>query len=180
MTHRLFVAIRPPEAIRDALIDLMEGVDNARWQEEDQLHLTLRYVGETDPHTADDLTEALAAIRAKPFELEVNGVGYFERKGVPHTVWAGIAQSEPLLRLQRKVERACTSVGLAPETRKFSPHITMARLNASSGPSAPFLARNLGLSLGPWRVEDYILYESHLRPQGSLYQPMVTYHCKKP
>lgn len=180
MTHRLFVAIRPPEAIRDALIDLMEGVDNARWQDEDQLHLTLRYVGETDPHTADDLAEALSSIRVEPFELRVSGVDFFERKGIPHTLWAGIAPSEPLQRLQRKVERACTSVGLVSETRKFAPHITMARLNASCGPSAPFLARNTGLSLGPWPVEDYILYESHLRPQGSLYEPIVTYRCKSP
>ena len=179
MTHRLFVAIRPPEDIRDALIDLMDGVDNARWQDEDQLHLTLRYAGEVDAHRADDLAEALSRLKVEPFELAINGVGVFEKKGVVHTLWAGIVPSEPLLRLERKVERACTSVGIAPETRKFSPHVTLARLNASCGPSAPFLARHAGLSLGPWRVDDYILYESHLRPQGSLYEPVVTYPCRK-
>lgn len=180
MTHRLFIAIRPPSPIRDALIDLMEGVENARWQDDDQLHLTLRYVGEVDPHRADDLAEALSRIRIAPFELSVAGVDTFERKGVAHTLWAGIASSEPLKHLQKKVERACTSVGIAPETRKFAPHITLARLNSSTGPLAPFLARHSGLSLGPWQVSDYILCESHLRPQGSLYEPIVTYPCEGP
>lgn len=179
MTHRLFVAIRPPEPIRNALIDLMDGVDYARWQDDDQLHLTLRYIGKVDAHQGDDLAEALSLVKVEPFDLAIKGVGVFERKGVVHTLWAGIEPSEQLLRLERKVERACISGGFAPETRKFSPHITLARLNASCGPSAPFLARHAGLSLGPWRVDDYILYESHLRPQGSLYEPVVTYPCRK-
>ncbi|UOR15029.1 RNA 2',3'-cyclic phosphodiesterase [Qipengyuania aquimaris] len=179
MSHRLFIAIRPASAIRDALIDLMDGVENARWQDDDQLHLTLRYIGETDPHQADDLAEALGRLSVGAFELAVSGVGSFARKGVPHTLWAGIAASEPLLHLQRKVERVCVSVGIAPESRKFAPHITLARLNQSCGPLAPFLARHAGLALGPWQVDTYALYESHLRPQGSLYEPVVTFRCEE-
>lgn len=175
MPHRLFVAIRPPAWVRDALIDLMDGVEEARWQDDDQLHLTLRYIGEADPHLADDLAEALAGIAAEPFELSLSGTGIFERKGKVHTLWAGIAPSAPLMQLQRKVERTCVMVGLEPENRKFAPHITLARLNSAPGPLAEFLGRNAGLSLGPWRVEAYTLYESHLRPQGSLYDPVVTY-----
>ena len=179
MTHRIFVAIRPPQAIRDALIGIMDGVENARWQDDGQLHLTLRYIGSVDAHQADDLAEALQRLEIEPFDLAVKDLGAFERKGVVHTLWAGIEPSEPLNRLERKVDRACTLVRIAPETRKFRPHITLARLNAGCGPSGPFLARHAGLSLGPWKVDQYKLYESHLRPQGSLYEPIVTYRCQK-
>ena len=91
MTHRLFVGIRPPAAIRDALIDLMEGVEAARWQDEDQLHLTLRYIGEVDTHLADELVERLRAAQGERFALTIEGTGVFERKGLVHTLWAGIA-----------------------------------------------------------------------------------------
>lgn len=175
MTYRLFVGIRPPSAIRDALIDLMDGVENARWQDDDQLHLTLRYIGDVDAHLAGDLAERLAAVDMPPFQLRVEGTGSFERKGIAHTLWAGIAPSPELARLQRRIERICIASGLEPEHRKYHPHITLARLNRSCGPLAPFCARTAGLELGPWTVDSYILYESILRPEGSLYEPAVHY-----
>ena len=175
MTHRLFVGIRPPSFIRDALIDLMDGVDNARWQDDDQLHLTLRYIGEVDTHLADDLAERLGAVDQPAFDLRIEGTGIFERKGTAHTLWAGIAPSPELVRHQQRIERICVTAGLEPEHRKYHPHITLARLNQSSGPLAPFCARTAGLALGPWSVDSYILYESTLHPEGSLYEPVVRY-----
>ena len=180
MSHRLFFAIRPPADIRDGIIDIETGIDNARWQDEDQLHLTLRYIGEVETHRADDLAEAASSIRFEPFELHVSGCGYFERKGRPTAVWAGLAPSEPLVRLQRKVEQACVRCGIPAETRKFTPHITVARLNSSSESPAGFLVRNSNLDLGPWKVDSYILYQSHLRDQGSLYEPILSYPAGKP
>lgn len=175
MSYRLFFGIRPPAAIRAGLLETMTGIDNARWQDDGQLHLTLRYVGKVETHMADDLAEAAAAIRFEPFELRISGCGFFERKGRPTSIWAGIEPSDPLVRLQRKIELACTGCGLPPEGRKFKPHITLARLNQSSGPATPFLVSCAGLSLGPWLVDSYILYQSHLREQGSLYEPVLTY-----
>ena len=175
MSHRLFFGIRPPLAIREKLLDLMVGIDNARWQDDDQLHLTLRYIGEIETHRADDIAEAAQAIRFDQFELHVAGCGFFERKGVPKIAYAAIAPCEPLDRLHRKIDRICTKAGVEPLERAFVPHITLARLNTSSGPVAPFLARNIDVSLGPWTVDEYILYESTLREQGSLYEHVVTY-----
>ncbi|MFW2348794.1 RNA 2',3'-cyclic phosphodiesterase [Qipengyuania sp.] len=175
MSHRLFVGIRPPEPIRDALIDLMEGVDHARWQDEDQLHLTLRYIGEVDSHTADDLGERLRAAATPGFELAIEGTGIFERKGHAHTLWAGIAPSPALARLQQRIERLCIATRLEPEPRKYHPHVTLARLNRATGPLGPFLARTAALRLGPWPVDSYILYESTLHPGGSLYEPVLRY-----
>ncbi len=175
MSHRLFVGIRPPAAIRDALLDLMEGIDHARWQDDDQLHLTLRYIGEVDTHLADEIAERLAGAATPSFELAIAGTGVFEKKGRAHTLWAGLEASPELLRLQKRVERVCIACGLEPEHRKFHPHITLARLNRSSGPLDPFLARTAGLGLGPWEADSYILYESTLRTAGSLYDPVVRY-----
>ena len=100
MSHRLFVGIRPPTEIRDALIDLMEGVDDARWQDDDQLHLTLRYIGEVDTHLAEDLAARLHAVDLPVVDLAISGTGIFEKKGRAHTLWAGIEKSDELRRLQ--------------------------------------------------------------------------------
>ncbi len=175
MRHRLFIGLRPPSELRDALLDLMEGIDGANWQDDDQLHLTLRYLGETEPHRADDLAEALDEVECEAFDLALSGTGIFEKKGVARTLWAGVEPNPSLLRLQRRVERICVRTGFEPEHRKFHPHLTLARLNRASAPTADFLAGTTALRLGPWPVDSYILFESHLRPEGSVYDPIVRY-----
>lgn len=153
----------------------MSGVDNARWQDDAQLHLTLRYIGEVDTPLAEDIASAASSLTLEPFHVAIEGVGHFEKKRRPTILYARVTPTEPLLRFQRKLERLVQRCGVEPEARKFVPHITLARLNTASGLLAPFLARHQGLALGPWQVDDYILYESFLREQGSLYQPVVTY-----
>jgi 2'-5' RNA ligase len=175
---RLFVALRPPVAVRDVLIDTMDGVAAARWQDDAQLHLTLRYIGETDPRVADDLVDALGRIDAPRFELAVRGVGYFERKGQPTALWAGVAPDAALDTLQKKVERVCQSVGLEAEHRKFTPHITLARLNSAAGPVAPWLAQHSRLAAPAWPVDSVRLYESTLTPGGSQYDPVVEWRLR--
>lgn len=175
MAPRLFIAIRPPQAVRAAMLGAMHGVERARWQDDGQLHLTLRFLGETDPHRADDLAEALGTIAVPPFALTIRGSGTFERKGVVHTLWAGVAPSDPLHRMQARIERVCQQVGFVPETRNFVPHITLARLNSSSGQLADFLARTGDSRFGEWTVEEFRLYESHLDPGGARYEPVLRY-----
>lgn len=175
---RLFVALRPPAPLRDTLIDTMDAVEGARWQDEDQLHLTLRFVGEVDPPVAEDLAAALGQVDAPPFTLVVAGVGHFARKGRPTALWAGIGPSPALVALQHKVERACQRVGLEPEHRKFTPHITLARLGSGTGPVAPWLAAHGRFDAGPWPVEEFRLYQSVLSPGGSLYEPVVNYRLR--
>lgn len=175
MSHRLFVAVRPSEAVIDALIDTMDGVDNARWQDEAQLHLTLRYIGEVDPPLAEDIAAALGRVRATPFALTLRGVGHFARAGWPSAIWADVASSPELATLQKKVERALMMAGCEPETRRFTPHVTLARLNRSSGPVGPWLAAHGNLSAGPMPVDHLILYESTLTRSGSHYEPVVRY-----
>ena len=175
MGQRFFIAIRPPGDIRDLLIDRMEALEAARWQDDDQLHLTLRFVGEADPRQVDDLMAALQSVSAPPFALALDGVGHFERKGLPHTLWAGVTQPDALFALQNRVERACHRAGFAPETRKFAPHITIARLNRPTAPVEHWLAHNADCRSDPWPVDCFVLYESRLDPGGSIYEPIMRY-----
>src|SRR3954466_9900883 len=109
MVHRLFVAIRPPEAVRDLLIDAMDDSPDFRWQDEEQLHLTLRFVGEVDRPIGEDLAAALGRIHAQPFAIRIAGVGRFEQRN-SGALWAAIEPMEPVAALAAKVERACQSV----------------------------------------------------------------------
>src|SRR3954462_5662298 len=112
---RLFFASRPPAAIRAILRGAMGGISGARWQSEDQLHLTLRFVGEVDRHLAGDIHAALGAIHLPPFEIALNGIGAFDRRGWPDGVWAGIVPHVPRKVLHKKVDVALSRVGVAPD-----------------------------------------------------------------
>jgi 2'-5' RNA ligase len=172
---RLFVAIRPPTAVREILLGTIGGIDGARWQHDDQLHLTLAFAGEVAPVRAEDLIDALAAVESEAFAAEIAGVGHFERKGAPAALWAGVPLTEPLAQLQRRVERACRRAGLEAERRAYRPHVTLARLPRSAGSIGTWLTQHGTLRAGPWDVHGFTLYESHLRHEGPLYRPLVDY-----
>lgn len=174
-THRLFVALRPPRPIRALLIDAMHGVSAARWQDDDQLHLTLRFIGEVDHHRAEDIAAALGALHAPAIAARIAETSLFERRGQPHMLWAGVEPLAPLAALHRKVDQLLARVGIAPETRTFVPHITLARLNRISGPVAPFLAQNGDLTSPPFVFDHVLLYESALAHGGARYHPVARY-----
>lgn len=173
--HRLFVAIRPPEPIRDLLIDAMDETPDFRWQDDEQLHITLRFIGEVDRPNAEDLATALTRIRAERFSIRVIGTGRFEQRS-SGALWAGIEPKEPVAALAAKVERMCVSVGLEPERRAFHPHITLARWKGRrSREVADFLDRSRGLTLDPFEVAEFILFESQLSRHGAHYEPVATF-----
>jgi 2'-5' RNA ligase len=173
--HRLFVAIRPPEHIRDLLIDAMDDSPDFRWQDDEQLHLTLRFIGEVDRPVAEDLAGALAGIRADRFSLRMNGVGRFEQRN-SGALWAGVEPKEPVAALAAKVERACQQAGLEPEHRAFHPHITLARWKGRrSREVADFLERKRDLSSEPFEVDGFILFESRLSRHGAHYEEAARY-----
>ncbi len=172
---RLFVAIRPPDLVREVLLGASGGVDGARWQDDDQLHLTLVFIGDADGAQTEALIDALAEVESPAFAIEVAGVGHFESKGAPTALWARVPLSEPLAQLQRRVGRACRRAGFAPDKRSYRPHVTLARLRRSAGPIDGWLAAHGTLRAGPWHVEGFTLYESHLRPEGPIYTRLVDY-----
>lgn len=172
--HRLFVAIRPPPFIRDLLLDAMDGVPDVSWQSDEQLHLTLRFIGEVERPLAEDIASALCRIRFEKFDLALSGVGQFERhrRG---TLWAGVTPKEQLKALAAKVERACQSIGVAAERRAFYPHITLTRWKGPKPRLEEFLQLNAGLCSNRWEVDRFILYESRLGHEGALYEAIAAY-----
>ena len=173
--HRLFVAIRPPEPIRDLLIDAMDDSADFRWQDDEQLHLTLRFVGEVERRVADDLADALCRIRSDPFELRIASVGRFEQRN-SGALWAGVEPKEPVAALAGKVERVCQSVGLEPERRAFHPHITLARWKGRRTREVQaYLERAGALSSGPFPVNEFTLFESRLSKHGAHYEAVASY-----
>jgi len=173
--HRLFVAIRPPDRIRDLLLTIMGGISGARWQTDDQLHLTLRFIGEVDRHCAGDIHAALGAIHHPRFEIAMNGLGTFDRRGQPETVWAGVTPHERLRGLHNKVDQAVARVGIEPDQRAYLPHVTLARLRRSSGSVGGLLEQSGGFKSPPFCVESFALFESQLTPEGAVYTEIERY-----
>src|SRR5213079_1741082 len=109
--HRLLVAIRPPDDVRDLLIDAMDDSPELRWVGDEQLHLTLRFVGEVERQAASDLAAGLGQLRCDAFSLRLAGVGRFDRRN-GGALWAGVEPKTPVAALAAKVERLCQSAGL--------------------------------------------------------------------
>jgi 2'-5' RNA ligase len=173
--HRLFVAIRPPEPVRDLLLDAMDDSADFRWQDDGQLHLTLRFMGEVERPLANDLADALGRIRAPRFEIRIRGVGRFEQRN-SGALWAGVEPKAPIAALAAKVERVCQSAGLDPERRAFHPHITLARWKGRRTREVQaFLERAAGLSSDPFSVHEFILFESRLSKHGAHYEDIAAY-----
>ena len=173
--HRLFVALRPPAAVRADLIGLMEGVAGARWQDDDQLHITLRFIGEVDRHVAEDAAVALGGVDHPPVSVALDGVGTFDKRGHVNAVWAGVRPHDAITHLHRKVDQALVRAGLPPEGRAYLPHITLARFGRESAGLAAFLARHAGLASAPFAMDWFGLYESRLGAEGPSYTIVERY-----
>ena len=170
--HRLFVAIRPPEPVREQLLDLMEGAPGLRWQDEEQFHLTLRFIGEVERPVAEDIAASLASIRFPAFPLAISGLGRFDRRG-GGVLWAGVVPKEEIKALAAKVERSCQAVGLEAERRAFHPHVTLARWKGQPKELDRLVERHAALASPPWMAESFALYESHLGRSGAHYEEIL-------
>tara|TARA_R110002096_G_scaffold12798_1_gene45664 strand:+ start:690 stop:1262 length:573 start_codon:yes stop_codon:yes gene_type:complete len=178
---RLFIALPLPANVTAALERIEQGVPAARWVPAENMHLTLRFIGEADGGAFEDLVEALAEVVVEPFTLEIAGVGHFERRLMPTTLWAGVVASSPLLHLQRKIERACRNAGFPPEGRKFAPHVTLARLGATDPVRvSAFLRRYSLMQAGFVPVDGFNLYSSHLGKGQPFYRTEVEYLFEMP
>lgn len=165
---RLFVAIDLPESAGDRLSSICCGLPGARWVEPDQMHLTLRFIGDVDSTVFKDVREALTAVHGDPFPLQLEGIGFFPPRGLPRVVWVGIKKSEQLVQLRNRIESVLVRAGLEPEGRKYSPHITLARLkNTPASKIGAFLAHNGLFMTEEFMVNEFLLYSSVLNSKGA-------------
>lgn len=166
-TQRLFVALTPPAPVRAELADLVDDrLDGARWVSADNLHLTLRFIGDTDDAKRERIEAALARVRVEPFVLPVGELGVFPPRGPAKVLWAGVGGGHTrLYQLRKQVDEALLAVDMTIDVRTFSAHFTVARLGETLDPKhlAKFLERHKRFEAPPFRVASFELYASELR-----------------
>jgi 2'-5' RNA ligase len=174
---RLFVALPLPPAVRRSLEPLARGLGDVRWLTPDQQHLTLRFLGDIDNGRMNDVAEALALVHGWPFELRLKGLGHFPPRGEPRVLWVGVEKSADLAGLKRRIDQALKQAGLAPENRKFAPHVTLARIRAplSRDRLGTYLMRHSLYASEPFAISDFHLYSSWLKSDGAQHQLEASY-----
>jgi 2'-5' RNA ligase len=173
---RLFVGVGLPADVRMRLSALGAGVPGARWVPEENLHLTLRFIGEVTEGDAEDIHDALMSIRTKAFDITLAGVGHFESKGQVHTLWAGIEKNPELTALRDRIESAMVRLGLEPEERRYTPHVTLARLRDTPVHRVQeFLTAHALFRAGPVPVDHFTLFSSYLQGSGPIYSAEAEY-----
>ncbi len=168
---RVFLGIDLPDIIDTQLSLTAGGLPGARWEPPEKLHLTLRFLDELDGGQVRRLTACMHKLNSPAFYLRLQGTGVFPPRKAPKSVWAGITPADPVHRLKQEVDRQLAPLGLPHDSRKFAPHITLARLkNAPTTKVAAFLAHHALLQSEPFLVDAVTLYSSVLAPGGSKYR----------
>lgn len=166
---RLFTAIEIPAEIAGRLSDLRGGLPRARWIDPDNYHLTLRFIGDVDMVQAEAVAEGLARVHRAGFRLRLVGVGALGT-GKPRSIVANVETAPPLTDLQAAHERIFQRIGLPPEGRKYTPHVTVARLrNGSARDIAEYLGLRGGFFAGPFAVDRFVLLSSRNATGGGPY-----------
>ena len=166
---RLFTGVEIPAGVAERLSYLRGGLPGARWISPENYHLTLRFMGDIDMIAAEAIAEALARVRRAAFSVHIAGLRTLGTRK-PHAIAAQLAPSPPLAELQAEHERLMQRIGLPPEGRKFTPHITLARLrNVSQRDIADYLTLRGGFSAGPIPVDRFVLFSSRNSVGGGPY-----------
>jgi 2'-5' RNA ligase len=168
---RLFAAVETPPEIGEGLARRQQGLPGARWRPPDSLHVTLRFFGEVDERTAQDLDAELSGVSVAPFEIALEGVGAVGEGHQLQAIWAGVKDSEALRLLHQRCEAAARRAGLKPENRAYRPHVTLAYLsrNVSQDRVAAWIRNHNLLNSPSWRATWFGLYSSWRSSEGSRY-----------
>lgn len=173
---RLFVGIVLPEDVRARLSGMCAGVPGARWIPPENLHLTLRFIGEVPEGEMEDIHHALAAVRTRRFDMSLAGVGHFETGGEVRALWVRVEKNPELSALQARIESALVRIGLDPEERRFTPHVTLCRLrDTPAARVSSFLSHNNMFRVGPIPVESFSLFSSFRKAEGAIYREEAEY-----
>jgi RNA 2',3'-cyclic 3'-phosphodiesterase len=175
---RLFTGLEVPDDIAFELNLLQGGVWGARWIEPQDYHITLRFIGDVEERLAHEMQMSFEAIEARPFTIQLKGVGAFGGND-PHSIYVGVAESPEMRRLQGALERHCQMLGLPPEGRKFTPHVTLARLRSPNLANVQeFLARQNLFVSRPFEVQQFVLFSSRPSRGGGPYGVVESYDLR--
>lgn len=173
---RLFTALPLPDELRRRIAGLQGGIDGARWVAEENLHITLRFIGEVQDDRVDDIVAALDEVRGRAFNVQPGDVGHFGSGRTPRSIWVGVETTPEIATLHDKVDHALVRTGLAPEGRKYTPHITVARLKgAKTNHVLKWLEANGGFFATPFEARAFTLFESRTASSGATYLPLAEF-----
>jgi 2'-5' RNA ligase len=166
---RLFAGLEIPPHIAERLAMLRGGLPGARWIDPENYHLTLHFIGDIDGAAARDITAMLGRVQRPCFDLRLDGLSWFGGRK-PRAVIATAGASAPLLELQAEVERLIQRIGIEAESRKFTPHVTLARLrDSSSRQVADYLAMRGDFRAPSFPVSRFVLFSSKASVGGGPY-----------
>jgi 2'-5' RNA ligase len=172
---RLFTGIEIPTDTAKHLAEMRGGVFGARWMEPMDYHVTLRFIGDVDARTADDIAETLDEVRRRPVRIVFEGLNWFGGDK-PRAIVARVKADPALMDLQASHERRLRRLGLAPETRNYTPHVTLARLrSASTLAVADYLGARGGLQAAAFEPSRFVLYSARDSVGGGPYQVEASY-----
>jgi len=172
---RLFTGLEIPDDVRASLTMLRGGLPGARWIDPENYHLTLRFIGDVDDVVAREVMLVLGRVRRGGFELRLDGVSSFGGRK-PRAVVATLASSPAVMELQAEHERLMQRIGIEPEGRKFTPHVTLARLrDSSSHDVAEYLSARGGFRSAPFQVSNFVLFSSRASVGGGPYVVEAAY-----
>jgi RNA 2',3'-cyclic 3'-phosphodiesterase len=185
MVYRLFIALELPDEVEQALESAQRQLQGERppvkWVAPGAMHLTLRFLGDTDAGLVEPLGAAMsAALGNLPAPLlHLGAAGAFPGLSRPSVVWVGLGGDlEGLRRLHAALEEPLAALGFPPEERRFHPHLTLGRVRRDAGPQEQRRLGELVRSLpvpaaSPWRAGRVTLFRSELRPSGSVYTALA-------
>jgi RNA 2',3'-cyclic 3'-phosphodiesterase len=172
---RLFTGVEIPPDVGQALSSLRGGLPGARWIDPENYHLTLRFIGDVDDVTAHEVAEMLGRVKRCGFNLHMEGLTSFGGRK-PRAVVAQVAPERALLDVQAEQERLMQRIGLEPEGRKFTPHVTLARLrDSSSRQVADYLASRGFFRTSQFHVDRFVLFSSRSSVGGGPYVVEASY-----
>ncbi len=173
---RLFIAIAIPVSIKGEIADLGRSIPGARPVPVEQMHLTLKFIGEVEGSRVLDIRGTLSEISRPRFALQLQGVGTFPPRGTPRVLWVGVHPTGDLLALRQAIEKKLVEIDIPREKQKYSPHLTLARLNKSPlHRLQQFLAGNAFLQTPDFPVTAFILYKSQLTRNGAIHTLVESY-----
>jgi RNA 2',3'-cyclic 3'-phosphodiesterase len=173
---RLFIAIAIPEGVKAEIAGLGRSIPAARSVPVEQMHLTLKFIGEVESSRLLDIREVLLEISRPTFSLSLQGVGTFPPRGIPRVLWAGVHPLDNLLALRMAIEKKLAEIDIPREKQKYAPHLTLARLNNSPlRHLQQFLAGNAFLKTPAFTVAAFSLYKSQLTRNGAIHTEVQKY-----
>jgi 2'-5' RNA ligase len=179
---RLFVALEIPSEVRKNLASLIESLravsPQTRWVRPENLHVTLKFIGEVPEAKLSVIRGALASVRSEqPVTLDFRGLGFFPNEKHPRVFWAGIEASPDLKTLAAEIDGATEKLGIPREQRPFSPHLTVARFEPPRLPEKlrAAIQENAGREFGSLRTTQFHLIESKLKSSGAEYTTVESF-----